>query len=53
MSLWNVKVNNSDLIASMKMQIKYKSLRRVIFINYQSGIYKQFDWKEMVEIMMN
>ena len=42
MSLWNVKVNNSDLIASIKMQIKSKSLRRTSLISYQSGNYK--DW---------
>ena len=30
MLLWNVKVNNSDLIASAKIQIKCKSLRKQV-----------------------
>ena len=45
MSLWNMKVNNSELVASMKMQIKYKSLSRTCFISYHSGNYKK-DWEK-------
>ena len=41
MSLWNMNVNNSDLVASMKMHIKYKSLSRTCLISYHSGDYKK------------
>ena len=41
MSLGNDKVYNSDLIESMKMQIKCKSLKRASLISYHSGNYKQ------------
>ena len=41
MSLWNMKVNNSDLVVSMKMQIKYKSVSRTCLISYHSGDYKK------------
>ena len=44
-SLWNVKVNNSYLIASIKMQIKCKSLRRTRLISYQSGNYTYVQYK--------
>ena len=37
MSLWNMKVNNSDLIASIKMQMKSKYLS---LISHKSGNYK-------------
>ena len=38
MLLWNMKANNSDLVASMKkIQIKYKSLSRTCLISYHSG----------------
>ena len=37
MLLWNMKVSNSDLVASMKIQIKYKSLSRTCLISYHSG----------------
>ena len=38
-SLWNSKVDNSDLTESIKMQIRYKYLRRASLISYQSGNY--------------
>ena len=41
MSLLNMKVNNSDLVVSIKMQIKYKSLSRACLISYHSGDYKK------------
>ena len=40
MSLGNVKVNNSDLIASIEMQIKCKYLRIPSLISYPVGNYK-------------
>ena len=36
-----MKVNNSDLVSLMKMQIKYKSLSRTCFISYHSSNYKK------------
>ena len=36
-----MNVNNSDLVASMKMHIKYKSLSRTCLISYHSGDYKK------------
>ena len=43
MSLWNVKVNNVDLIAFMKIEIKCKSLRSTSLNSYHFGNYKQID----------
>ena len=53
MSLGNDKVYNSDLIESMKMQIKCKSLKRASLISYHSGNYKQNNQKEVIQISMN
>ena len=36
-----MKVNNSDLVVSMKMQIKYKSVSRTCLISDYSGDYKK------------
>ena len=37
---FEMKVNNSDLVASVKIQVKCKSLRRASLISYQSSNYK-------------
>ena len=54
MSLWNIEVNNSDLVASMKMQIRYKSLNTTCLISYHSGDYKNRSRKKkVVEVAIN
>ena len=45
--------NNSDLIASIEMQIKCKSLRRTSHISYQSGNHKYINQKVAVKVSKN